>query len=63
MTFSTVAVPAVTAALEEGVAAAVACGSHEEAVETLRKIIRRGDTILVKGSRGMKMERILELFR
>jgi hypothetical protein len=26
----------------------------------LKEICRKGDTILVKGSRGMKMERVLE---
>ncbi|MEZ4600165.1 MAG: UDP-N-acetylmuramoyl-tripeptide--D-alanyl-D-alanine ligase [Syntrophotaleaceae bacterium] len=32
--------------------------SHEKAVESLEKLIRPGDRVLVKGSRGMKMERI-----
>ncbi len=50
-------------ALEEGVAVTVSCGSQEEAQEALRKLIRPDDTILIKGSRGMKMEKILELFK
>ncbi len=33
--------------------------SHEEAVAVLRKRLRRGDFILVKGSRGMAMETIV----
>lgn len=32
----------------------------EEAMGILSKICRSGDTVLIKGSRGMKMERILE---
>lgn len=50
-------------ALAEGVDVTVACGSHDEAQEALRKLIRPGDTVLIKGSRGMKMEKVLELFK
>jgi UDP-N-acetylmuramoyl-tripeptide--D-alanyl-D-alanine ligase len=39
-----------------------AAGSHAEAAELLRKHSRTGDAVLVKGSRGMKMEKILEAF-
>ena len=35
--------------------------THEEAAEHLNKILQTGDTILFKGSRGMKMEKIIEL--
>jgi len=38
-------------------------GSNNEAVKVLRKIVRAGDTILVKGSRGMRMEAIVEKLR
>ena len=31
-----------------------------EARESIRSICREGDTLLIKGSRGMHMERILE---
>ena len=34
--------------------------SHQELTEQLRGILREGDWVLVKGSRGMQMERILE---
>jgi len=51
------------AALEDGVNVTVSCSSHEEAQEALRKLLQPGDTILIKGSRGMKMEKILELFK
>jgi UDP-N-acetylmuramoyl-tripeptide--D-alanyl-D-alanine ligase len=33
-------------------------GSHREAAEHLRRILRPGDRVLIKGSRGMKMEKI-----
>ncbi len=36
------------------------CGSNSEAVECLRKIVGSGDVVLIKGSRGMKMEEIVE---
>ena len=35
--------------------------SHEQAAEHLRSILHEGDTILFKGSRGMQMEKIIEL--
>ena len=35
--------------------------SHEEAAKILKPLLKRGDTILFKGSRGMQMEKILEL--
>ncbi len=37
-------------------------GSHEEAAGLLRRSSRDGDAVLIKGSRGMKMEKILEEF-
>jgi UDP-N-acetylmuramoyl-tripeptide--D-alanyl-D-alanine ligase len=33
--------------------------SNQEAVKVLRRLIRSGDLILIKGSRGMKMEEIV----
>ena len=35
------------------------CASNTEAAETLGKILHRGDTVLVKGSRGMKTDEIV----
>jgi len=48
-------------AQEQGVTQAAACDNHSQARELLQKIIKPGDTILVKGSRGMQMEKILEM--
>ena len=36
--------------------------THEEAAAALKTDARKGDTVLFKGSRGMRMERILEKF-
>ena len=38
------------------------CASHEEAAEVLKRILQPGDTVLFKGSRGMQMEKIIDLF-
>lgn len=37
--------------------------THEEIIEYLKGTLRKGDIVLVKGSRGMKMERILDLWQ
>jgi UDP-N-acetylmuramoyl-tripeptide--D-alanyl-D-alanine ligase len=36
--------------------------THGEAAALIRKLSHAGDAVLVKGSRGMKMEKILEAF-
>ena len=36
--------------------------SREEVVAAMKRMIRPGDVILVKGSRGMRMELILDQF-
>lgn len=46
---------------EAGGLTAYRCGSHEEAASKLKEILQPGDTILFKGSRGMQMEKIIEL--
>jgi UDP-N-acetylmuramoyl-tripeptide--D-alanyl-D-alanine ligase len=47
-------------ALEAGIKNVVACKTNSEAVEYLRKKLNKGDLLLIKGSRGMKMEQIVE---
>ena len=44
-----------------GIAAVCRCASHEAAAEKLHEILQPGDTILFKGSRGMQMEKIIDL--
>ncbi len=43
-------------------ARAVHAGTTGRAAELLRELAKPGDTVLIKGSRGMKMESILEAF-
>ena len=49
------------AAAAAGVAAVYRCATHAAAGEVLRKILQPGDTVLFKGSRGMQMEKIIDL--
>jgi len=51
-------------ALEEGMPKdrVIAAGSHAEAAALLKERSKNGDAVLIKGSRGMKMEKILEEF-
>jgi murE/murF fusion protein len=47
-------------AVEKGMkTSAVFTGSHEEIVKDLKKRLKPGDWVLIKGSRGMKMEKIV----
>jgi UDP-N-acetylmuramoyl-tripeptide--D-alanyl-D-alanine ligase len=50
------------AAKEYGVKTTHSFTGHKEAIEALQRLIRPGDCILLKGSRGMKMETMLETF-
>ena len=45
----------------KGMTAVYRCASHEEAAEKLHELLQPGDTLLFKGSRGMAMEKIIEL--
>ena len=51
----------VLGAKEAGMTQAWCFESHEALVDALKKAVQPGDTLLVKGSRGMKMERVLRL--
>ena len=44
-----------------GVAEVYTADSHQDAAQKLQEIMRPGDTILFKGSRGMQMEKIIDL--
>lgn len=36
------------------------CSSHDEIADILKKVAKRGDVVLIKGSRAMRMEKVLE---
>ncbi len=39
------------------------CSTHDEIAGLLKKIVKRGDVVLLKGSRSMRMEKVLEKLR
>ncbi len=39
------------------------CSSHGRAAALLKKFVSRGDAVLVKGSRAMRMENVIEIFK
>jgi len=49
------------AAKAAGLLSVYSCDSHADAAKVLHKILQPGDTILFKGSRGMQMEKIIDL--
>jgi UDP-N-acetylmuramoyl-tripeptide--D-alanyl-D-alanine ligase/murE/murF fusion protein len=49
------------AACDKGMKHVFSCDSHKEAAHVLHEILQPGDTILFKGSRGMQMEKIIDL--
>ncbi|NUM80692.1 UDP-N-acetylmuramoyl-tripeptide--D-alanyl-D-alanine ligase [bacterium] len=49
-----------SAKIKEGNSAAQFFNTKHELIDALKKIVKTGDAILVKGSRGMKMEEIVE---
>lgn len=48
-------------AKEAGLSEVFSVDSHEEAASVLHKILQPADTVLFKGSRGMRMEKIIDL--
>jgi UDP-N-acetylmuramoyl-tripeptide--D-alanyl-D-alanine ligase len=63
VTVGDMAAEAATAAEEAGLAAkqVARCSDHSGAAEALRRLVPEGGWILVKGSRGSAMERVVEL--
>ncbi len=47
---------------DHGIAAVYAAQDHGDAAAYLKKVIQPGDTVLLKGSRGMAMEKLLPYF-
>jgi UDP-N-acetylmuramoyl-tripeptide--D-alanyl-D-alanine ligase len=52
----------VSGAVENGMAKdqVLSAETHEQIIESLKQVLKEGDTVLVKGSRGMKMEKIVK---
>ena len=50
------------AAKQQGVPVVIACPDHDSAISDLRRLLQPGDTLLLKGSRGMTMEKLLAVF-
>lgn len=48
-------------AQQAGVGFVQSCETHADAQLVIKKLIKPGDTLLIKGSRGMQMEKILEM--
>lgn len=46
---------------EAGVNQVFACATHQQAADKLKALLEPGDTVLFKGSRGMAMEKIIDL--
>ncbi|HPM42924.1 MAG TPA: cyanophycin synthetase, partial [Candidatus Omnitrophota bacterium] len=36
------------------------CSTHDEIASVLHRVLKKGDVVLLKGSRSMKMERVLD---
>ncbi len=41
---------------------AVMCRTHKDAACLLRRLVKKGDVVLIKGSRAMRMERVMDYF-
>lgn len=60
LTCGTLGAEIAQAAQAAGVKEVHACASHEEAGAILRRSLQPGDAILFKGSRGMRMDKIID---
>lgn len=62
ITFGMMSKHTLSAALESGMNKDTLwhCASHDEIARVLKKVARSGDLVLIKGSRGMKMEKVIE---
>ena len=47
-------------AKEAGLEQVYACDTHQQAADRLKDLLKPGDTVLFKGSRGMAMEKIID---
>lgn len=48
-------------AKDAGLEQVYACDTHQQAADRLKALLKPGDTVLFKGSRGMAMEKIIDL--
>lgn len=62
LTLGALAEVAGKSAIQHGVSRVVGCSDHQAAVNELKKQLLPGDTLLIKGSRGMQMEKLLAVF-
>ncbi len=60
ITYGQLSVHTAKGAREEGLKVVESCQSIDEVLDTLKKYFREEDRILIKGSRGMKMEQIVD---
>ena len=49
-------------AMEYGMSTVHSCFSNAEAIAYLKEVLKDGDVVLVKGSRGMKTDEIVKAF-
>lgn len=60
-TYGTLAALTGEEAQKQGVKTVCTCQTHDQVAEALKEYLQAGDTVLVKGSRGMKMETVINM--